>query len=228
MAKTWSHYLARQLVRPLVGRPITPNHLTTLRAFTGAAACLGFAWGTRQAIIWGGMVWMLSALLDRADGELARLTNQSSPAGHRYDYSVDICVNVAMFAAIGIGLRHGPFGLWSIALGFLCSVCLFLCLFWSEEIEGKLEPGVVVLGGVGSFDPDDLFYLIGPLAWIGAFPFVLLVGSIVLVPAATVIGIWLWRARSGTRHRNAQTRNVYVRPGLRSMSGGKSRRLSAK
>jgi len=214
MAKTWSHYLARRLIRPLAGTPITPNHMTTLRAITGAAACLGFAWGTRHAVIWGGLIWMLSALLDRADGELARLTNQTSPAGHAYDYSVDLCVNVTMFAAIGIGLRHGPFGSWSIALGFLCSGCLFLCLFWSEEIERKLEPGAVVLGGIRGFDPDDLFYLIGPLAWVGAFPFVLLSGSIVLVPAAAVIGIWLWRARqrarirSATQHSNTQTRNV--------------------
>ena len=152
MANSWSHYLARQLVRPLVGTSITPNHMTTLRAVTGAVACLGFAWGTRHAVFWGGVVWVLSALLDRADGELARLTNQSSPAGHRYDYFVDICVNVAMFAAIGVGLRHGPFGLWSVALGILCSVCLFLCLFWSEEIEHKLEPGAVVVRGVGGFD----------------------------------------------------------------------------
>jgi len=80
----------------------------------------------------------------------------------------------------------------------------------SEEIEGKLEPGAVVLGGIRGFDPDDLFYLIGPLAWVGAFPFVLLSGSIVLVPTAAVIGIWLWRARlrSRTRHSNTQTRNV--------------------
>jgi len=65
-------------------------------------------------------------------------------------------------------------------------------------------------GGIRGFDPDDLFYLIGPLAWVGAFPFVLLSGSIVLVPTAAVIGIWLWRARlrSRTRHSNTQTRNV--------------------
>ncbi len=75
MAKTWSHCLARVLVHPLVRTPITPNHITALRAVSGAVACVGFAWGSREAEIWGGVAWVLSALLDRADGELARLTS---------------------------------------------------------------------------------------------------------------------------------------------------------
>jgi archaetidylinositol phosphate synthase len=213
-ARTWCHHLAQQLVRPLVGTPITPNHLTTLRAITGALACVAFAWGSRGAVIWGGVAWTLSALLDRADGELARLTQQSSSSGHLYDCWVDIWVNACLFVAVGIGQRHSSLGLAAVTLGLLCGICLFLCLYWSEEIESKLEPGTVVLGGVRGFDPDDLFYLIGPLAWIGAFRVMLLAGSIVLVPAAVAIGIWFWRARRRARFkpqiagREAQTRNV--------------------
>ena len=36
---SWSHRLARILVRPLVSTGITPNHLTTLRLATGLLAC---------------------------------------------------------------------------------------------------------------------------------------------------------------------------------------------
>jgi archaetidylinositol phosphate synthase len=214
MAKSWSHRFVRHLIRPLAGTSITPNHITALRAITGAMACLAFAWGTRRMVVWGGVVWVLSALLDRADGELARLSNTSSLVGQLYDYFVDICVNVTMFVAVGIGLRHGPFGIWAIMLGSLCGACLFLCLFWSEEIERNLEPGAIVLGGAGGFDPDDLFYLIGPFAWAGAFPLMLLSGIVVLAPAAAVIGIWYWhvrrraRLRLRPRHSDTQTRNV--------------------
>jgi archaetidylinositol phosphate synthase len=210
MERSWCHCLARWLVRPLVGTPITPNHITALRAITGALACTAFAWGNRRAIIWGGAVWVLSALLDRADGELARLTQQSSPSGHFYDYVIDMCVNASMFVAVGIGQRHSWLGLSAVMLGLLCGITLFLCLYWSEEIESKLDPGAVVLGGGGGFDPDDLFYLIGPLAWIGAFPLMLVSGSIVLVPAAVLIGTWFWRAGSNPRvaGNKAQTRNV--------------------
>ncbi len=100
-----------------------------------------------------------------------------------------------MFVAVGIGLRQDSLGAWAIALGLLCGGCLALCLYWSEEIETKLEPGTVVLGGIRGFDPDDLFYLIGPLAWVGALPLVLVSGTIVLVPAAIGIGIQLARAK---------------------------------
>jgi archaetidylinositol phosphate synthase len=174
-------------------------------------ACLGFAWGSRNAVIWGGVLWTISALLDRADGELARLAGLSSATGHLYDVTADIGVNAALFASAGIGLRHGPLGPWAILPGLLCSACLALCLYWSEEIESKLEPGAIVLGGAGGFDPDDLFYLIGPLAWLGALPFVLVSGAIVLVPAAIGIGIWASRARKRARPAErdaAQTRNV--------------------
>ena len=40
---SWTHRLARLLVRPLVGTPITPYHLTTARLVTGVAAC---SWST--------------------------------------------------------------------------------------------------------------------------------------------------------------------------------------
>ena len=146
----------RPLMRPLVGTSVTPNHITTLRAMTGAIACLGFAWGSREAQIWGGVIWVVSALLDRADGELARLSGRISATGHLYDWVCDLAVNAAMFVAIGVGLRDGYVGFWSIPLGFLCGVCLALCLYWCEVLEERVAPGTVVLGGAGGFDPDDL------------------------------------------------------------------------
>ncbi len=39
---SWTHRLARRLVRPLVGTWITPNHLTTLRLVTALGACAAF------------------------------------------------------------------------------------------------------------------------------------------------------------------------------------------
>jgi hypothetical protein len=196
---TWSHRLVRPFVRLLVGTRITPDHLTWLRGITGGIACICFAWGSRGAQIAGGVIWTISALLDRADGDLARLTKRTSALGHRFDYRVDTGVNASMFPAIGIGLRNGAFGPWAIAVGVLCRLCLFLCLLWSEEIEDTLEPGAIVLGGVNGFDPDDLFYLIGPLAWTGVLNFVLASGAVVLVPGTTAIGIWRWRAARRAR-----------------------------
>jgi hypothetical protein len=80
-------------------------------------------------------------------------------------------------------------------LGLLCGACLALCLCWSEEIETRLLPGSVVLGGIGGFDPDDLFYLIAPFAWAGALSIVLVSGCVVLGAATLGIGIRFARAR---------------------------------
>src|SRR4051812_29933649 len=113
---SWSHRLVRPLVRPLIGTRITPDRLTWLRIVTGGIACACFAYGLRSAEIAGGLMWIISALLDRADGELARLSNCTSARGHRFDMMADTGVNTAMFLAIGIGLRHSEFGYWTIAL----------------------------------------------------------------------------------------------------------------
>ena len=147
----------------------------------------------------GGVFWTISVLLDRADGELARLSNSMSAKGHRFDMLADTGVNTAMFVAVGIGLREGALGYWAIVLGVLCGVSMLLCSRWSDEIEEELEPGAVVLGGAGGFDPDDLFYLVGPFAWAGILDFMLVSGTLVLPPATTAIGVWRWRAARRAR-----------------------------
>ena len=90
MDTSWTHLLARPLIRPLIGTPVRPNHLTALRLLTGVGACVCLGLGTHAGMWWGGWLWLLSAFLDRADGELARLGNLMSEAGHRFDYLADI------------------------------------------------------------------------------------------------------------------------------------------
>jgi phosphatidylglycerophosphate synthase len=129
-----SYRLARPLVRPLVGTGITPNHLTTLRLATGLAACALLMVGNRQLTWWAGWAWLLTVFLDAADGELARIGNMASPAGHAYDYAADNVVNSAFFLAAGVGLRDSTLGNWAIGLGIVASVSVFLSSFWSEPI----------------------------------------------------------------------------------------------
>ena len=201
---SWSHRLARLLVRPLVGTAVRPDHVTGLRVLVGAAACLGFAWGGREAQVWGGTLWVAGALLDRADGELARLSGQISAKGAIYDYVSDLAVNSAMFVAVGIGLRQSGLGVWAPALGLLCGLCFGLLFHWCEVLEERVDPEVVVLGGGGGFDPDDAFYLLGPLAWMGMLGIVPVAGAIVLPPLAAAVGLRLWRARKRLAEAAAQ------------------------
>lgn len=183
---SWSHRIARVFVRPLVGSRVTPNHLTTLRLLSGLAACAGFAVGTRACDLWAGGIWILSALLDRADGELARLGKTSSAWGHAYDYACDVAVNGLFFFAIGIGLRDGPLGHWTIAMGAAAGIGVSLASVWSEHLERARDDGTKAYEGFGGFDFDDVMYLFAPVAWLG-WLFPLLIGAAIGGPIFAVV-----------------------------------------
>src|SRR5258708_35895827 len=89
LSSSWTHIAARVVVRPLVGTGVKPNHITTLRLVTGAVACLLLARSAPGDLLWGGVWWPVSAFLDRADGELARLGQMQSRDRHPYDYLPD-------------------------------------------------------------------------------------------------------------------------------------------
>lgn len=164
---SWTHLLARRAIRPLLGTRVTPNHLTTLRLLTGAAACAAIAPGTAAGAWWGGALWLVSAFLDRADGELARVGNLMSAAGHRYDYYVDNVVNGLFFVAAGFAVQGGMLGAWAIPLGLLGGTSMVLSGWLSEALERQSPPGTKAYAGRGGFDPDDALYLMGPIAWLG-------------------------------------------------------------
>jgi len=164
---TWTHLLARRAIRPLLGTPVTPSHLTTLRLATGVAACAAIATATPAGAGWGGALWVISAFLDRADGELARVGNMMSAAGHRYDYYVDNGVNALFFVAAGFAVRGGWLGPWAIPLGLVAGVSMLLSGWWSEALERRSPPGTKAYTGRAGFDPDDALYLMGPFTWLG-------------------------------------------------------------
>ena len=107
---SWTHKLCRVFVRPLVDTRITPNDLTTGRLISGIGACGAFMVGDADWTFWGAVLWIVSCLLDRADGELARMSGKTSPWGHVYDYYCDVAVNGLFFFAMGVGLRDAQLG----------------------------------------------------------------------------------------------------------------------
>jgi archaetidylinositol phosphate synthase len=195
---SWTHRIARVLVRPLVGGPITANHLTTVRLLTGVAACAAFAVGQRQWEIWGGVIWVISAFLDRADGELARLGGTTSAWGHAYDYACDVGVNAAVFAGIGAGLRESVLGWWAVPMGVVAALSVAAASLLSERLEQVDGSGKKAYAGVAGFDFDDLLYLFGPIAWLGWLLPLLIAAAV----GAPVFALWTWRrvAVQGRRH----------------------------
>ena len=186
---TWVHRAARWCVRPLVATPVTPNHLTTLRLATGIAAAAAFAVGTRSWDNWGGVLFVLSAFLDRADGELARISGKTSPLGHKYDLASDVASNVLAFAAIGIGLSHGPLGGWALLLGAVAAGAVG-AIFWLVQQMANVGEE---FAGAGGFDPDDALFIVGPAAWAGVLA-PLLYAAALCAPLFLVFALWRYRA----------------------------------
>ena len=197
---SWTHRLARVAVRPLIGTGVTPNHLTTLRLATGVLAIAALLPGARGWDWWAGWLWLVSAFLDRADGELARVGGMSTPKGHLYDYYVDNLVNAGFFLALGIGLRHSDLGPLAIALGLTTGAALFVCGQWSEALERLKGPEAKAYHGAYGFDPDDLLYLLTPILWLGWQAQLLLAACL----GATIMMLLTgWRLREAHRMRQA-------------------------
>ena len=191
---SWTHKIARVCILPLVNTPITPNHLTTLRLITGVAACGLFAIGTTEWNLYGGILWILSAFLDRADGELARVSGKISPWGHKYDYFSDVFVTALFFIGIGIGLRNTIFwnvelGLWTIVMGICATAGVITAEILAEKIDqARKDTGEKAYAGFAGFDFDDVLYLFAPVVWLNLHPPFLIGASV----GAPVFALLTW------------------------------------
>jgi phosphatidylglycerophosphate synthase len=193
---SWTHLASRPFIRPLIGTWVRPNHITTLRLLSGVSACACFALSGRNAAIWGGVLWLVSAFLDRADGELARLGNLSTPGGHAYDYKVDTFVNALFFLCVGVGQLHSWLGFWSLPLGVLTAASMFIANVLSERLEERSPPNTRAYSGRWGFDPDDALYLMAPFAWLGWLSVILAGAAVGATGMMLLTGFRLARLRS--------------------------------
>ena len=189
MNQTWAHAVARLFVRPLIGTWVRPNHLTILRFVIGLAACGLLAIGSTRAAIWSGILWVVTCLLDRADGELARLGNLRSESGKILDYYSDMILDACWFLGAGIGLRHGWLADAAIPLGILVCCSMLLCSWSSEMFERTSGPGVKVWSGVQRFHPDDALFLLAPFTWLGVLAPILIASALCTPVIAVVITV---------------------------------------
>lgn len=178
---TLVHRLVRSPVRALAKTSVTPNQLTTLRLATGLAAAAGFSQGGALWPMLGAAAMLLSMLLDRADGELARATGRTSEGGYRFDLLADGLSTVAVFVGMGWGARAawGPVSILCGALTAVSVVALFLLM---TVVEPK-QSGP----GLRPFDADDALLATPFLVWAGLMPWTVLVAAVVSPLAALAL-----------------------------------------
>ncbi len=164
---TLLHRVVRLGVKPLVGTAVTPNHVTTLRLITGLGAFAAFAAGSDEWRAWGGAIFVLSLLLDRADGELARLGGVTSAGGHKYDLFADSLCNALAFVGLGIGLRDGALGAWAAAMGLAAGAAITAILLLIVRMEALEGERAGELGSAAGLDADDAMLLAPLFVWLG-------------------------------------------------------------
>ena len=163
---TWIHRLARPLVRALARTPATPNQVTWARLATGLAAAAAFAQGTDSGLWCGAGLFLVSMLLDRADGDLARLTGRTSPWGHKLDLWADSISNAAAFLGLGLGAA-ATLGGWGPVAGAAAAAGIVAILALVTRAERLKGPRAGELAGAAGFDPDDAMLVVPAAALLG-------------------------------------------------------------
>ena len=73
---------------------VRPWHMTLAVAAVAIIMVLALLTGGAAGLIWGGVLFQVASVLDGVDGEIARATYRSSPAGAVLDTRVDMLTNI--------------------------------------------------------------------------------------------------------------------------------------
>lgn len=143
-----------------------------------AIACLSGA--SEGALLCGSILFAGSAVLDRADGELARQTRQFTRFGHWLDLGADCTVDAFAMLALGLSARTGALGNWALCLG--CSAAFSIgWLFWQLNSH---QDSSVPTSSVRLVDPDDAILLLPVFIVVfGAGPTIAVAGIVTPVAA---------------------------------------------
>jgi archaetidylinositol phosphate synthase len=193
--QTYAHRIARVLVRPLLGTAVRPNHITLLRILIGLAACAFLAAGTVGSSIWSGILWIIACVLDRADGELARLGDLRSNSGKVLDFYSDLILDSLWFLAAGIAVSRGSLRGIGLALGVISCLSLAVCIWMAEVFERRSGAGVKTYYGIEQFHPDDALFLLPAFVWVGWQNGLLIASSIVTPVMSLIIVVRYLRLR---------------------------------
>ena len=196
---TLVHAALRPLVRAVRPLGVTPDQVTLARLVTGLAAAALLASGSRAYTDAGAAVLLLSTLLDRADGELARQSGRFSRHGRRLDLGADAMVTVAVFLALGWGLTRllGAAAPWLGLLAGAGAAVVFMVIHEAGSPPALLATRsrrVVI-------DADDAMLLLPPLIWVGQAGVVLVLAAVV-TPLVALGMTWRgarWRQAASAR-----------------------------
>lgn len=190
----WDIRLARRLVRPLCDTAVTPNQITAVALLAGLGAAALYATGSAAAANLGAVLFVVAALLDHADGELARLAGKSSDFGYYFDHLSGAINYIALFTGIGIGLI-AEIGNVAALLGVAAGIAVAGIFALRFAIERRSGRDTFKQPAFAGFEVEDIMYLVAPVTWLGGLvPFLVVVGI-----GAPLFALWelVWYQHGG-------------------------------
>lgn len=141
----WVHRpLAYAFVALVFRTPITPNQITLMALAVGIAASACWFVGTPDLMLLGGILLWSSAILDGADGILARAKQMFSDLGRALDGAADMVVAAASLAAAFFHMwttQHDVTHLWLAPIAVGTSVVhIELYDFYKESFMKMTNP----------------------------------------------------------------------------------------
>lgn len=127
VSRTINRPISQAITRLLLPvRGIKPLHATIMAAVLGIAMALFLFAGGPAGLIVGALLFQAASITDGVDGEIARATFRSSPAGATLDSTIDAITNLAFIAGLSFNVylqgeklasAAGAIGLALMALG---------------------------------------------------------------------------------------------------------------
>lgn len=141
----WVHRpIAYAIVALIYRTPITPNQITFLALIVGLTAGVLFLVGTKTAMVVGGICLWSSAILDGADGILARAKRLFSDVGRAIDGVADAVVGVLTVLPAFYHLwvtQHSVLQLWFMPLALGTTLFhVYLFDFYKEAFLQHTKP----------------------------------------------------------------------------------------
>jgi CDP-diacylglycerol---glycerol-3-phosphate 3-phosphatidyltransferase len=189
-------FLERHLVPGLIYLKLTPNHVSFLGLLTSILAGIGFVFYP----LLGGVLTLLTGLLDTLDGSLARATQQSRKFGAFLDSVLDRYTELVMYLGIWCYFYRQE------ARTPLFSLTILLILFGSLMVSytraraeglgercmvGLFQRGerIILLGVAGIMNPFVNYYASLPHThW--AQDIVLMIALLILALGTNITALW--------------------------------------
>lgn len=116
---------------------LTPNQITVIAFIASMVAILMFAPGNYALALWALIPFHIGKILDCADGQLAKLTNQQSALGAFLDPFFDRVVDLAMLVALALGYYYTTHSHLALYLVFVFTAVWYFAAYLDKHSDAS-------------------------------------------------------------------------------------------